>query len=243
MPSQAGQGSPSVQAAVLKSVDPTQTSGLPAPPTTSAASSGQTAEGAGNNFAAGGPEESKSACFPASGVVRLAGAENLRIRDVRTGDVLQTGFRKKSRVFLWTHGRDVSGNLRDAGLHRFVRVRTTTAGSLTASHGHLVYTCARAVGEGIIQSVVAIGQVRNGSHSLCAVRASGVDLAAVVAVEEVWAEGLFNPNTFDGDLVVDGFLCSCYTTAISGPVAHGLLAPLRALARLCAHFFQNSASD
>lgn len=71
VPSEAEQRCPSAQAAVSKSVDATSTSGLPASPTASARSSGQTETGAGNNFTAGRTEESKSACFLVSGVVRL----------------------------------------------------------------------------------------------------------------------------------------------------------------------------
>jgi Hint module len=45
----------------------------------------------------------------------------------------------------------------------------------------------------------------------------------------VWREGLFNPQTLHGDVVVDGLRASSYTTAVEPAVAHRLLWPLRVL--------------
>jgi hypothetical protein len=53
--------------------------------------------------------------------------------------------------------------------------------------------------------------------------------SAVVAITTERRNGLYNPNTLDGKIVVNGVLASCYTGSIEPTVAHMLLWPLRAL--------------
>ena len=55
--------------------------------------------------------------------------------------------------------------------------------------------------------------------------------SAVVAIAAVRKEGLHNPHTLQGDIVVNGVLASSYTSAFSPTLAHVVLAPLRALYR------------
>ncbi len=54
----------------------------------------------------------------------------------------------------------------------------------------------------------------------------------MLAVDTVWERGLYNPQTAAGDIVVDGFVASTYTTFASPRAAHALLAPLRLAASL-----------
>ena len=50
----------------------------------------------------------------------------------------------------------------------------------------------------------------------------------VIAVRRVILAGLYNPQTTQGSIVVDGVVASCYTRAVQSGAAHALLAPLRA---------------
>lgn len=85
--------------------------------------------------------------------------------------------------------------------------------SLHRWHGH---ACAL-----VSAASVRIGdvlQLANGSDS------------PVVVVEDVSADGLYNPQTVDGNIIVDGIVASTYTTAVHPCVAHAaLLAPIRFL--------------
>lgn len=59
---------------------------------------------------------------------------------------------------------------------------------------------------------------------------SGVT-STVTDIAQVWDNGLFNPQTLDGRIVVNDVLVSTYTTAIEQNTAHALLLPLRYLFR------------
>lgn len=48
-----------------------------------------------------------------------------------------------------------------------------------------------------------------------------------------YGKGLYNPQTLDGEIVVDGLLASTYTTAVAPAVAHAWLAPARLAYQLC----------
>lgn len=45
--------------------------------------------------------------------------------------------------------------------------------------------------------------------------------------------GLYNPQTLDGRIVVNGIIASTYTTAVIPEAAHALLTPLRCLFNVC----------
>ena len=56
-----------------------------------------------------------------------------------------------------------------------------------------------------------------------------VSAGNVTAVTVEWADGLYNPHTMTGDIVVDGVLTSTYTDAVAPSLAHALLWPVRML--------------
>ena len=56
-------------------------------------------------------------------------------------------------------------------------------------------------------------------------------LSYVIAVGSARKDGLYNPHTLQGDIVVNGVLTSTYTSAFSPVLAHLVFAPLRALYR------------
>lgn len=50
----------------------------------------------------------------------------------------------------------------------------------------------------------------------------------IVSIERVTEIGLHNPQTLDGNIVVNGIVATTYTEAILPPIAEALLAPVRA---------------
>lgn len=149
------------------------------------------------------------ACFPAHARVAKADGTAVRMDALRLGDAVAVGGGKTSEVFAFTH--------RDAAVRAvFVRATTAAGGVLVASEGHYVYANG---------ALVAMKEVRVGD---LLVREGG-EKERVVAVAREVAEGLYNPQTLHGDVVVGGFVVSTYTTAVEPALAHGLLAPLRGL--------------
>ena len=53
--------------------------------------------------------------------------------------------------------------------------------------------------------------------------------ATVTKVHTTWAQGLFNPHTMHGDIVVNGVQTSTYTQGIAPALVHAALWPVRAL--------------
>ena len=51
----------------------------------------------------------------------------------------------------------------------------------------------------------------------------------VSAIKKVFADGLYNPQTLDGKIIVNNIQTSVYTDAIRPDLAHALLAPIRVL--------------
>jgi hypothetical protein len=131
--------------------------------------------------------------------------------DLAVGHRVHVGGGKHSEVYAFTHA--------DAGATSlFVRL-DTASGPLTATPTHYVYV------DGALRPAgsVAVGDRLN--------RADGT-VAAVVGVSLERHRGLFNPQTLHGDIAVDGFRTSTYTTAVAPSVASVLLAPVRALYRI-----------
>jgi hypothetical protein len=64
----------------------------------------------------------------------------------------------------------------------------------------------------------------------------------VISVSREWAEGLYNPHTMDGDIVVNGIKTSTYTSDIAPALAHAALWPVRMLHSL-GHDVVGSAFD
>lgn len=170
---------------------------------------GNTAAGA--SIAIGGNDKDKKkkrACFPARALVNVNGLPT-RMDALRVRDRVSTGVHgKSSPVFMFSHAES-------SGRFEFVRL-DTHVGALTASPGHLVYTTRRT----LPARDVVVGD---------ALPREDGSFASVVAVSRVTEQGLFNPQTLDGDLVIDGFVVSTYTEAVPPAAAGALLAPMRAV--------------
>ena len=157
-------------------------------------------------------------CFPSDALVTLAdGGGEKTMGKLRVGDKVLVGGGKGagpnmySEVFLFSH-RFVDATA------TFVQLKTAST-TLELTPGHYLYVNRT--------KLVPARAVRPGDRVTLA---SG-ELAAVAAIASVRKEGIINPHTLQGDIVVNGVLTSTYTRAFSPTLAHVVLAPLRALYR------------
>ena len=112
-----------------------------------------------------------------------------------------------SDVFMFTH-RLTSANA------EFVHIHTAGKHSLMLTPNHYLYVNGRMA----VASTVRVGD------KLKTKEGAAIE---VVAVRTTYAEGLFSPNTLDGDIVVDGIVVSTYTSDINPSLAHAALWPVR----------------
>eukprot|EP00173_Palmaria_palmata_P003704 Plantae.Rhodophyta-Palmaria_palmata.ctg3973.p1 GENE.Plantae.Rhodophyta-Palmaria_palmata.ctg3973~~Plantae.Rhodophyta-Palmaria_palmata.ctg3973.p1 ORF type:complete len:244 (-),score=30.93 Plantae.Rhodophyta-Palmaria_palmata.ctg3973:222-905(-) len=153
-----------------------------------------------------------SACFPAEATVTLLSGESVRMEQLKVGDVVETGFGQFSSVFIFTHA--------DAEIKMdFLTMTTDSKRSIALTAGHFLYVSGelRAAKEARVGDTLTL---HDGSQS------------TVISIARGKREGLYNPQTVHGNVVVDGVVTSTYTTAVRPLLAHSLLAPLRAAFKL-----------
>jgi Hint module len=121
-----------------------------------------------------------------------------------------------STVYLFTHRVRGGGG----GAQAFLRLRTLAGPAVSLTPGHYLPVAGR--------GLVAAAAVRVGDGLLLG---SG-EVSAVVAVERRGGDGLYNPQTLHGDILVDGVVSSTYTTAMEPRVAHAALVALRIVYRI-----------
>lgn len=152
------------------------------------------------------------ACFPSAATVQTLGDKTVRIADVQIGDRVLVSGGQYSAIFAFTH-RDPKA------LASYTRLKTASGESVCLTPGHFL----RVNGELSPARSVEPGdelETANGT------------LTKVVSVGCCSGSGLYNPQTLDGEIVVDGILASTYTTAIEPSAAHAWLAPARLAFRL-----------
>lgn len=98
----------------------------------------------------------------------------------------------------------------------FIEIETARGFNVWLTSGHYIYSSL---------SLVPASEIKVGST----VSLGNGELDRVVLVRSQRAIGMYNPQTENGNIVVGGIVASTYTTAIAPAVAHGLLAPARAL--------------
>ena len=155
-------------------------------------------------------------CFPGSAEVWLQNGSTKRMSELQVGDSVLVAPGVFSEVFMFTHRIGYGG-------YRFVRLEHSGCANCSRSEvvltsGHLLVLNGvhRAGGSARVGDVVELG---NGARSV------------VRKIENVWEKGLYNPQTIDGRIVVNGVVSSTYTTALDLYAAHAMLAPLRWLFR------------
>lgn len=151
--------------------------------------------------------DEENSCFPASATVTLKDGSVKRMDEVLIGDDVLVDHETFSKVFMFTH--------KDPRVQfAFVELETFSGKKLRLTCGHFIYA------NGLL---IEAGFVKSGDE----ISVTGGKTDVVVRVDRVTDVGLFNPQTLHGDIVVNGVRTSTYTRAVSAPVAHGLLVPLR----------------
>jgi Hint module len=99
---------------------------------------------------------------------------------------------------------------------KFIEIKTLSGATISLSEGHYIH---------VDGSVVPAAQVKIGSE----VRLGSGHTDKVRSVRTVGGKGLYNPQTLQGDIVVNGILASTYTTAMDPRLAHAALFPFRSM--------------
>lgn len=170
------------------------------------------------------PPTNEPVCFPAGGKVETETGQKLRMDTLQVGERVLVDaqhsvrgvVRAFSEVFAFTHS--------DAGaVHAFTQLTTETNLTVELTPGHYIYANKKAV---------PAGAVREGDWLMDGVEGR---MARVKKVRTVVRRGLYNPQTFHGNLVVDGVVATTYSSAFYDMgAAHALLAPVRFLQQLLA---------
>lgn len=158
-----------------------------------------------------------SVCFPATATVELEDASVVPMSALKIGDRVRTGPNSFSPVFMFTHKMPETS-------FAFVSLRTASGASISLTKGHYIFADGR---------LVAASEVAVGSTVTLASGARDT----VVSIGSKAGKGLYNPQTVDGNIVVDGILTSTYTTAVEPALAHAILAPFRFLSRVTGFAF------
>lgn len=166
------------------------------------------------------PSDDNGACFPSHATVECADGSVVAMHELRTGDRVRVSASEFSEVFLWTH-HDASYRS-----NRYVRLVSDGGRALTATFGHMVPVC-KGARQGCVREIEQVEDINVGD-GVWVVDGEAERVAKVVSRERIEAQGLYNPQTMHGDIVVDGVLSTCYTKYIPVKVAHSLLMPVRA---------------
>jgi hedgehog protein len=166
--------------------------------------------------------------------VTLASGERRRLRDLAVGDaplaVDAAGALVHSAAYVFPH-------FVTTGLFAFKRLSTAAGANVTATGGHYMLV-GRGPGAGAWarRAAVPARDVRIGDVLWVV---SGADAGAalapspVVGVADVMAEGIVNPLTLAGTLVVDGVAASVYVDMLGSEARmHALCGAWRAMWRL-----------
>lgn len=163
----------------------------------------------GTNIRPGDITDDDPICFPASGTVELESGERKTMSELAIGDRVRVSPKEFSEVFMFTHRVSHSEN-------SFVNVHIEDSVPITLTPGHYMYVNGKlAPARTIIPGdLVELG---NGNT------------VPVMRVSHSQETGLYNPQTVQGDIIVNGIRASTYTTTVQQPFAHALLAPMRAM--------------
>jgi hypothetical protein len=132
-----------------------------------------------------------------------------RMDNLQIGDKVLAGHQTFSDVYMFSH------RLSEAGAE-FVRIESQNGHVLMLTPNHYLYVN----GKLAVAGTVKVGDL------LTTGQGASVE---VVYVSRAWADGIYNPHTMDGDIVVNGILTSTYTSDIAPSLAHAALWPVRML--------------
>lgn len=155
-----------------------------------------------------GSDEGDGVCFPGDALVALADGRTVRIDALELGQYVSVGFSKFSRVYGFSHSDPRT-------LAQFVALSTESGHTIRATPGHFVY----------VNGLPSMISRANVGDSLTL---QNGQLSTIVKKDVQYLEGLYNPQTVDGNIVVDGVLATTFTAAVKPAFANAALLPLRA---------------
>lgn len=152
-------------------------------------------------------DDSEDTCFPSSATVQLEDGRVKRMSEIELGDRVMVGDNEFSDVFMFTHKMaDVT--------NKFVQINTESGNKLELTGGHFLY---------VNNKLVPADSVRAGDRVFLA----NGSASRVASVDCTRLGGLYNPQTVQGDIIVNGIRTSTYTKTVQPTTAHAILAPLR----------------
>jgi Hint module len=149
---------------------------------------------------------SAAKCFPSHATVLLESGAVKRMDEVAIGNRVLVDVNRYSEVFVFTHKAPEA-------VSDFVRLESCCGEVVQASRDRSAPTAVWLRKARCASATPPPRRLVRPSVS-CPCRASR-------------ARGLFDPQTLDGDIVVDGLLASTYTTTVEPVLAHAALAPTR----------------
>lgn len=170
-------------------------------------------------------------CFNAAATVQLRSGRVVRMDQLNVDDEVLVEQQKYSPVFMFTHAdRHVrrkfvkisfeSSSFTSKSMDGFEINNKTIERSIMATPGHVVLVVHK---NGYETRWKHARDVVIGDWMLDAV-GNAVQVAELITV---WDNGLFNPQTNSGNIVVNGILVTTFTEAVEPMLATALLAPLR----------------
>lgn len=171
--------------------------------------------------------KSDNKCFPARARVQLKGGVTKTMDELTIGDKVLVDKGLYSSVFMFTHKLPpFSGQL-----HEFLEITTSSGSRLEATPGHFIPLVGGAL--------VPVGGLSVGDQ----LSLGSGETSDVIAVRPISGAGLYNPQTVHGNIVVNGVVCSTYTTAVAPSIAHVALAPLRGLFQMAGFYLKGALVD
>lgn len=150
----------------------------------------------------------RRSCFPAYETLQLRNGKTVRMDQLKIGDEVAVGQGVYSKVFMFTHANPRARS-------QFIEITSNLNTSLTLSPGHVLpvngkLTFAKHVKIGDSIKLVSTGRAVH-----------------VTATTTKWSSGLYNPQTLDGNIAVNGIVTTTFTEAVEPITATAFLAPLR----------------
>lgn len=168
-------------------------------------------------------EEAWGGCFSSDSVVKLENGADLRVRNLQIGDIVQVmteeGKLGYSEIVMFA---DFKPDIPRAS-HVLIETENP-AKRITLTPSHLIFTTSNS-SESRLKSKQA-GKVLPGEF--LQVSSQGKLVPSLVRrVSVVKRTGMVAPVTMQGNVIVDGVLCSCYAMIADHDIAHTVFSPLR----------------
>merc|ERR1712106_473897 len=156
----------------------------------------------------------KGGCFPGTAEVTLASGGRKKMKELQIGDEVLTSSGTFSAVLGWL-------DIQPGQETNFIKLETNLSSSTSMTGSHVIFS--RSVKEEAATPKYA-EEVKMGD---LIIEEEAGELAEVVKISRFSSVGYYAPLTYEGTVVVDGYLASCYASYPHW-VAHAALYTARA---------------